>query len=338
MKCPDFETLMMFLDGELRDDTLRQVSEHVRTCDRCRKVLESQRKLESSWRDGFVYPAGDEFRRVEDELYRRMNRRGVWKVLLPAAAGIIAAVLGVKLILHSGPALDRVSAVARSRMEESVLPVSEVREAEEEPVLLTDSTFVVRSDDLEAPEAAGEAVNRDIPDDSFLSYGLTGYTAADETLEETEEMLQYTSEGTVAVPEEDIRGSDPGEPAAEQVQVDRMAGGAAGMESREPDIALSLDSDTAGLQSVVTVTTRQCSESDSVPESPYWMEAESCIRLVFDARGSPDSVTALLLDSLLPDWRDYIHYEFRDTVLVVPPDGLHDLLNHDGVLPEQATE
>lgn len=343
MKCPDFETLMMFLDGELRDDMMLQVSEHVRTCGRCRKVLESQRKLESSWRDDFVYPERDEFRHAEDELFRRMHRRGGWKVLLPAAAAIIAALLGIKLILHSGPTLDRVSAVARSRMQESVLPAPEGLEAGEEPALFPDSAAFGQYDYMEAPEDAGEAVIGDIPDARGRSYGLTGYTAADEVPEETEEIRQDAPEGTVTVPEEDISVSSPGEPAAEQVQVDGIAGGAAGMEAQEPEIILSLDSDTMGLASVSTVTARHDSYSESAPESSYWMEeeeieAEPWIRLVFDAEGWPDSATVLLLDSLLPDWRDYIHYEFKDTVLVVPLDDLNDLIRKGSDLQEQATE
>lgn len=343
MNCPDFETLMMFLDGELREEMLHQVSEHARTCGRCRKLIESQRKLESSWRDDFVYPERDQFRRVEDELFRRMNRRRRWKVLLPAAAGIIAALLGVKLILHDGPALDRVSAVARSRVEESVLPAPGVREAVEEPALLPDSSAFGQDDQLETPEAAGEDVAQDVPDATGRSYGLTGSASDEEVVEEAEEMRGDAPEGTPGFQEEDLNEPGYGETPEEQVQLDGMSGGVSGMEVQDTvDITLSLDSDTTGLGTVSTLTTRQNSGSESVPESSCWLEeemaAEPFLRLVFDDQGIPDSATSLLLDSLLPDWRDYIHDEFRDTVLVVPLDGLHDLLNDGSVLPEQATE
>ncbi|MFO8183280.1 MAG: hypothetical protein R6U39_03830 [Candidatus Aegiribacteria sp.] len=342
MKCPDFDTLMMFLDGELRDDMMRQVSEHLRSCDRCGKVLASQRRLERSWRDDFEYPENDEFRRAEDELFRRMHRSGGWKVLLPAAAGIIAALLGVKLILGSGPTLDRVSAVARSRMEQSVHPAPEALEAEEEPAVFQDSAVIGRSDDLETPESAGESMNRDIPDAGSRSYGLSGYTAADEAPEETEEMLRDATEGTAAARDEALPGSSRGETAEEQVEVDGMAGGLAAMEeAQEPAITLSLDSDTMGLETVSTETTRHSGDLDSAPESSYWIEeaeAEPGLLLVFDAGGWPDSATALLLDSLLPDWRDYIQVEFEDTVMVVPPDDLDDLIRNGSILPEQATE
>jgi hypothetical protein len=33
----------------------------------------------------------------------------------------------------------------------------------------------------------------------------------------------------------------------------------------------------------------------------------------------PDSTTALLLDSLFPDWSLYIPFAFRDTVLIATP-------------------
>ena len=56
MKCPDFETLMLFLDGELEGDELSEVAGHVDSCPECLRILKTQRRLEESWRDDFEYP------------------------------------------------------------------------------------------------------------------------------------------------------------------------------------------------------------------------------------------------------------------------------------------
>jgi hypothetical protein len=103
MNCPDFNTLMMLLDSELTGEKLKEVSEHVKSCSRCRDLIDSQRKLEASWRDGFVTPKDDKFRSMEWIIYRRMNRPSRWKFFVPAVAGIIAVLLGVKLIMNNEP-------------------------------------------------------------------------------------------------------------------------------------------------------------------------------------------------------------------------------------------
>ncbi|MEN8209766.1 MAG: zf-HC2 domain-containing protein, partial [Candidatus Fermentibacteria bacterium] len=109
MNCPDFDTLMMLLDGELPSARMKEVSEHVRLCSRCRNLIDSQRKLETSWRDSFTAPKEDDFRSMEWIIYRRMNRRSRWKFFVPAAAGIIAVLLGVKLIMENQPFKGRIS-------------------------------------------------------------------------------------------------------------------------------------------------------------------------------------------------------------------------------------
>jgi hypothetical protein len=113
MNCPDFDTLMMLLDDELEEERVKEVSEHLRHCSRCRNLIDSQRKLETSWRDSFVTPEEDKFRIMEWIIYRRMNRRARWKFFVPAAAGIIAVLFGVKLIMDNEPFKGRITELSR---------------------------------------------------------------------------------------------------------------------------------------------------------------------------------------------------------------------------------
>jgi len=113
MNCPDFDTLMMLLDGELEEERSKEVSEHLRHCSRCRNLIDSQRNLETSWRDNFVTPEEDKFRIMEWIIYRRINRRARWKFFVPAVAGIIAVLLGVKLIMDNEPFKGRITELSR---------------------------------------------------------------------------------------------------------------------------------------------------------------------------------------------------------------------------------
>ncbi len=120
MNCPDFDTLMMFLDDELGEERMKEVSHHVESCRRCRNLIDSQRNLETSWRDSFVTPEDNKFRSMEWIIYRRINRRARWKFFVPAAAGIIAVLLGVKLIIDNQPFKGRVTELSRDRQTEYV--------------------------------------------------------------------------------------------------------------------------------------------------------------------------------------------------------------------------
>jgi len=113
MNCPDFDILMMLLDSELAGEKLKEVSDHVKSCSRCRELIDSQRMLETSWRDSFVTPEDDKFRSMEWIIYRRMHRPSRWKFFVPAAAGIIAVLLGVKLIMDNEPFKGRVTEFSR---------------------------------------------------------------------------------------------------------------------------------------------------------------------------------------------------------------------------------
>ncbi|MBN2587831.1 MAG: hypothetical protein JXR55_11105, partial [Candidatus Fermentibacteraceae bacterium] len=131
---------------------------------------------------------------------------------------------------------------------------------------------------------------------------------------------------------------------------------------------ISLDSDTAGLSLAETVSSTVAVEQDDqesissgivaetgeegeelqleqaqtcfcYPDDSFYGYAEDItVCMVFDSLGMPDSSTAALLDSLSPCWRDYIQYEFKDTVLVIPLADVNDLVLHGGSMPAEMME
>lgn len=141
-------------------------------------------------------------------------------------------------------------------------------------------------------------------------------------LEETEENMFYdnriSDDGTVSSPE--------------------SACGELHQEESEVETTLSLDMDTTGLETVSSVpvsSTEDVTEeivgiqtSDGImpadEASFLWRDSSKLlsVELVFDIYGEPDSMTALLLDSLIPKWYLYIPFIFRDTTLIIQRDNI----------------
>lgn len=368
MNCPDFDTLMMLLDGELEEEKLNEVSAHLVSCCRCRDLIDSQKNLEASWRDSFVTPDTDKFRSMEWIIYRRMNRRSRWKFFVPAAAGIIAVLLGVKLIMDNQPFKGRVTELSRDgRTEYASYTLRLVEETDE----LLDSGI---------DGTDNETVSEIAPDQTSVDRDIL---AEGGTLETTSRVDNYSiTDGEM--PESASEEEDAGESSLRCIsslvqEIDQQtivggvvtesvsgAGGSAGfsgygIEETEiafettfmgdavetgcfeeqtddiSDITLSLDADTTELAAAQTVASSvsPCDESQdnrALPQSiEYYsrfhdlpdhkmdsLKANIYVELVFDADGQPDSCTALILDSLFPDWSDYISLEYSDTVLVIP--------------------
>jgi len=119
----------------------------------------------------------------------------------------------------------------------------------------------------------------------------------------------------------------------ELISVTEVDLGAAGIESSEAlgydssltvDVTLS-DEFTSANRSVWEMTEEESEEecatvSGTSPEgiAEDSVKTETLVRLTFDQDGTPDSLTAILLDSLLAEWSMYIPFAFRDTVLIVP--------------------
>lgn len=386
MNCPDFETLMMMLDGELQEKELEAVAKHVLSCSKCRVLIDSQRKLETSWRDDFVEPDSKEFRDMERSIFNRINRHWRWKALIPAAAGIIAVLLGVKLILNNQPSLDRVIDFSSCEQMNNISEAEKLAEKQGESLPLNDDELFTETSAESTPifDSSGELLSaEDVISGTFNDVGYDGVVEG--------ESAQTQSEVVEACAEESLRGA-----VGSVQEIDRqiVTGGAvAGSggggelysaieESEEFDtaeeivslgadditvreesaeisgeITLSLDTDTAELETVLTV-----SSTVSVPEEmednrasdhsaesytrfydfpgeSYGMPDEGVyIELAFDANGIPDSITALILDSLFVGWSDYIPFYYRDTVLIVPVADVQDLFMDGNVVPAETIE
>lgn len=383
MSCPDFEKLMLYLDGELHEEELHRVREHLEGCVECRRVLATQSRLEESWRSGFSFPEGSEFRRMEDRIFRRVHGRRGWRSIIPVAAGIIAVLLGVKLILSENPSLDRVSSTAMEWTEDYSLESNrgEVRGRAGEPSG-PEATGPVQ----ETPEDTAEQPleeQEELIEGMIADHDRTGEPATRSLLDETASAQHQVASEVTDDMEETVgsafgggalRGSD----QAGQDEILDIADAAvseeetAGLlgrsvehgaeEDREPEAGIA---DTSVLQSAPAVpdmTGISTSESEScLSAGPEEVEAQQetvsleegiayCpseyynrlddgyLVLAFDENGMPDSMTAVLLDSLSPGWRDYIQSEFMDTVMVVPLSDLNDLLWYGGGVPAETTD
>lgn len=408
MKCPDFETLMLLLDGELPADRMNEVSLHVHSCERCSRITSSQNNIETSWRDGFKSPVTDRFRELEQTVFDslRFGRKRRWTAVLPVAAAIAAVLLGIKLILSEKPSFDSVTRHSLYRDVEDASSIEQRTEtAQEYPAAgLEEFQSVAECEEIE---------DADIDELEVVSM-QTGAAPVDrETGEEFEE-----SDGTVMVSEECITpdemsttdpfsGLSPDAPDYGEVSVERgmiggitegdnigylattagagggASAGGAGEElhsssvgsisytdvtsdedqcefegvsvdsnrmlespeepvsSEDSEPAIFMSDDAVGLATASTVCSGSEQVRNDIFESDLPCEASTAqdtsglsldfqsefyVELVFKSNGEPDSLTALLLDSLIPCWYEYIPFELVDTVLVIPVAEIHDLL------------
>jgi len=393
MNCPEFDTLMMLMDGELQGEDLKAVSEHVMSCSNCRKIIDSQIKLETSWRDSFVIPESDKFRRLEQDIFNRINSHSRWKAFIPAAAGIIAVLLGVKLIIGNQPTPDRITELSRGIREEEYMADDEYRSAEQTEILSENASEHV-SDMIESAPVT-------VPSESFTTVEEEGSGKAVSGLEADgnvqEEIVQQVSVheevsivGSTSTIDSSDRGSDGqsltsdseiaagaavggsgglyGYCATEESEESEVPAEATGIEVAEDagyeiqmdeicDVTLSLDTDTAGLETVQTVQTASGISDETEDNRSEVQSGELIFRfndfpagcmespdegvyveLAFDADGMPDSCTILLLDSLCAGWNDYIPFYYRDTVLVVPLSDVQSLFIGESAVTVESME
>ncbi|NOQ21718.1 MAG: hypothetical protein GQ565_03570 [Candidatus Aegiribacteria sp.] len=336
MNCPDFDTLMMLLDGELEEEKLKEVSEHLMLCSRCRYLIDSQRNLETSWRDSFVTPEDDKFRSMECSIFNRINRRSRWKIFVPAAAAIIAVLLGVKLILDK-PFPGRVTELSRGGRAE--YPVDNVQFGDvPEESLTSDIDGIDSENDVSTGDVTAEITGK------TEGYSLADVEPAQPQSSAGENSAEEHEE--IEIPEEIISmGAVEGSSLEEQ------------MDDISDIITLSLDADTTGLGTAGTMpsftsTSEETEDNRALNQSGEYYsrlhETSGCgmnasgadiyIELVFDAAGQPDSSTALLLDSLFAGWSDYIPFVYRDTVLVVPLADVQELFMESTAVPAETIE
>ncbi len=313
MNCPDFETLMLMLDGELRGEELKAVSEHLKSCSKCRRIVDSQRKIESSWRDSLNVPDRDRFSSMEQKIFNKTNHNRWWKACIPAVAGIIAVLLGVKLIVNNQPNPDRITDLSGRyntgtsgiEMEEAESMYSDTPDSETVECVLSDTA----TETLRSNVARGGGTAEELSQQSPSSV---------EEIEDTEEAVIL---GSTQLPGTDRR-----------TDADKSICVTSGFE----DIQLSaMPPDEPD-----RVSEQSCESHSSFDEVLNENTAGEAVfvELSFNADGFPDSITASLLDSLVAGWIDYIPFVYRDTVLLVPPADVQNLLTGENAVPPETME
>lgn len=389
MKCPEFETLMLMLDGELSGDQLKDVVHHVETCQRCSDIIGSQVHLETLWRDSLRVPDADKFREIEQRLFERMHRRSRsrWWTVIPVAASIAAVLLGVKLILTDKPSIEDVTGHSMYRSSEDLSAVERMEDFElpaaSQPAFGADPVEVETHMETEIflEQETSEDIEPETPEDADLfrtidiSEEITSLSkTADLGYPESEyagELSEYTSRGVTEELVDTYTGSAAG-------GINRIAGGEMVLEEEESqsadDLVFEGDElcqqvastgqllhnetvDSTNGQGLTAACTMTASSDERSEETEMFQVADGSVmsedsarvrslgsaklmnaELFFNAKGEPDSITALLLDSLIPEWHEYIPFTFRDTALIVPLADIQDLLINENYEPAELNE
>ena len=386
MKCPDFEILMLMLDGELPEDQMKEVTDHIESCRECAKIIRSQEHLETSWRDSFIYPDDDRFMAIEQQLFEKINHHSnrKWWTVIPIAAGIAAVLLGVKFILSEKPPIEIPSGysmyesddyqTAAEQMEDSFsqddpeagsgidLVMSETL-LETQPIQSSDISVETDTHSRMSSIGYGLDADREISgavsgSDTERQAGASGNTQGGVGLPgvfatggEREESIDVSAEAgrgllhgdycyEEAVHEEAEETLFHGDPIPDDKIIisPEPEYGELAQEVSEGETALSLDMDTTGLATVSSVPASSIDDgtaeivgiqtSDGIipadEAAVLWRDSAKLfsVELVFDTNGEPDSATALLLDSLVPEWYLYIPFIFRDTTLIIQRDNI----------------
>jgi|GEM_PF-1647930 len=266
MNCPEFNELMAYLDGELSSDRVSVLEEHLAACQDCRRVLESQRKLEEVWRENFSYPSEESFRECENRIGNSLRKRSRWRTVIPFAAAIAAVFLGVKLVLLDGPSLDTAAPAILQAMDSS---------ESSPPTTGDESTEIGTAGVVEDENADRFSESEIIPSESVPEEIISRYyrdeTVDDymaESIEEITSQLGYPSGGTES-PDTEHQMDNPGEASVQE----GLIGGVSGI-----DVILSSDGISAGISDIGTMTSSETAAdqtSERQLESPQSVTASS---------------------------------------------------------------
>ncbi|NLP04573.1 hypothetical protein GX411_01290 [Candidatus Fermentibacteria bacterium] len=104
MKCPSFDELMAFSDGELGSEDAERIEAHIGSCRRCALLVSSQARMEAAWRDSYREPSDGQFERLERDIRSRwpVRRRNLLQWALPVAAALLVAIAGMKFLGRNG--------------------------------------------------------------------------------------------------------------------------------------------------------------------------------------------------------------------------------------------
>ncbi|MCK4506638.1 MAG: zf-HC2 domain-containing protein [Candidatus Aegiribacteria sp.] len=386
MKCPDFEVLMLMLDGELPEDQLKEVTDHVESCPHCTRIIRSQEHIETSWRDSFISPGDDKFREIEQKLFEKINYHSSrkWWTVIPIAAGIVAVLLGVKLILSEKPLIEKPPGYPMYESEEHRTVTGQMEDSfsQDAPeaesgidLVMSETPFETQQDqssDISVEtgtysrmSSTGYGLDTDREISGAVSGGVaerqagaSGNTQGGEGLPgvfatggEREESIDVSTGAARGLLNGDYCYEEAALEEAEEslfydnrisedeiISSPESVSGGLHQEVSEGETTLSLDMDTIGLTAVSSapvvsiddrteniVGIQTCDGIIPAEEAAVlWRDSAKLIsvELVFDINGEPDSTTALLLDSLIPEWYLYIPFIFRDTTLIIQRDNI----------------
>jgi|GEM_PF-5327779 len=288
--CPSFRELMALMDGELAEDLRRKVEEHLESCARCRSIVDSQQRMEQSWRDAFEAPPESGFRRMRKEVMQRDGSSSGSRLLrfgLPVAAALIAALIGLRLFVPGVGGLlgtESPSVSAARRAEETMATTrdesgaaeqapagaagGEIEETAEYAQQQVDTTAITSAEPAEvaAHREPGPSGIDDVPTDATESVSRTGREDAD--------LAVQTGAGEAPAPEE----------AEEEVDQSFMGagsgGGAAGCVTVSESVDVSSEDESAGLgEAAPEMTSLEVGQEESAPMScppeSVWVSQET---------------------------------------------------------------
>ena len=258
--CPSFRELMALMDGELPEYRRREVKGHLEACPRCKSIVESQKRMEESWRDAFVAPPESGFRSMRRRVLQGDGASSGSRLLrfgLPVAAALITALVGLKLFVPGAGGLlgtvESPSVTAARRAEETMVttrdeslaaeqaPEGAAGEETEEVQQQTDTSAITSAGpeemfvQEEPGAAAASSVTDDIPADDAEGLSRAG--------REDSDIVDQTGEGEAPAPEEagqTVTGAGSGGGAAGYGVVSEAEGasggeGAVGVEEAVPE-------------------------------------------------------------------------------------------------------
>lgn len=198
MTCPDKETLMMWSDGELSGSEADRISDHVASCSDCRSFVNTQKQMESVWRNAWVDPEISNFETMRGNLKPQTpwwRTQRTWYI----AAALCMAYIGVKIFYldSTGPslasiAMEETSVPARVAVDDvSIAPY----EAPEEEMVATEceeQEIEISQDDTVSGQPETIEVIEELSVDLALSAGDSESYEREDVVEELDFCAGYS--------------------------------------------------------------------------------------------------------------------------------------------------
>ncbi len=205
MTCPDRKTLMMWSDGELSGKEADRISDHVASCSDCRSFVNTQKQMESVWRNAWVDPEISNFETMRGNLKPQTpwwRTQRTWYI----AAALCMAYIGVKIFYvdNSG------SSLADIAMEETSVPAQVTMgdvpiasdEASEEEMIVSEceeQELEISQDETVSSQAETAEIIEELSVDVALSRDDSESSAGDDIIEESDFAAGYSGSAVNAI-------------------------------------------------------------------------------------------------------------------------------------------